>query len=281
MTSSDLAGCPIIDDSNIDELCQLDESKSQFGRGRMPRDWLENPRGSMPYCGAPLPPPIPRSEWKERILDRERQGAVISKVALAAGVRTKNQKQTNFCWCFAPTLALEICRVLAGERYISLSPASVACMITSYRNVGGWTQNAIKFMGESGIVSSALWDDTAIDRKLDNLKSREDRPFNIVQEWADLPRRNDDYFMTQLILGRPVCVGLDFWGHEILAMDPLVFEDGGFGYRFWNTWGEGWGQGGFGVFRLGSRGSPDDAQVPTVVRPARHNSKAKSQSLVL
>lgn len=285
MKSSELYGCPVIDDSNMAELCQLDSASPKFGRGRLPRDWEANPHGSMPYAASPTTQPIPRSEWKERILDRERAGAVISRLCLNAGMKAKNQQQTNFCWMNAPTQAVEACRVIAGDQHIELSPASGACLVTNYRNVGGWATDAIKLIHETGLVPAKMWAPNAIDRRLDTPESRQERQYHRLSEWVDLPRRNDDHFMTQLILGRPVCIGLDFWGHEVLAMDPFLFPDlrygTWFGYRFWNSWDVTWGQQGFGILPLiPGKGSPDDAIAPLVASSTGRNSKAASKTLV-
>lgn len=276
--------CPVIDDSNIGELCPTGPKAP--GRGRMPRDWDANPYGSFEFAAPVDAPPIPESEWKERILDREKQGLLISQAALAVGVKTKNQQQTNFCWVNAPVQAMQVCRAIAGDGYTSLSPASGACLITNYRNVGGWATDAIRFMGSTGLCTSATWADTLISKSLDTPNSREERARNRLNEWVDLPRRNDAYVMTQLLLGRPVCVGLDFWGHEVLAMDPILFADRKYGtlygYRFWNSWGDQYGNKGFGILPfVPGKGSPDDSIAPLVASATGHNSKAKSQSLVL
>lgn len=263
MTHSDLLGCPVIDDSNINEFCPTGPKAP--GRGRMPRDWEANPYGSFEFAAPVKDAPIPESEWKERILDREKQGLLVSQAAIAAGVKTKHQQQTNFCWINAPVQAMQICRALAGDGYTSLSPASGACLITGYRNVGGWATDAIKFMASTGLCTSAAWGDNLISRSLDTANSREERAKHRITEWVDIPRRDDRWFITQLLLGRPVCVGLDFWGHEVLAVDPIVLPNGRFGYRFWNSWGERYGTNGFGILPLvPGKGSPDDAIAPLV-----------------
>ena len=257
--------CPIIDDSNIGDLCPTGPKAP--GRGRVPRDWEVNPYGSFAFAAPVTSQPIPESEWKERILDREKQGLLISKAAVAVGVKTKNQQQTSFCWFNAPTQAEQVLRALSGDGYVSLSPASGACLVTKFRNVGGWTTDAIKFMSGTGLCTSATWGDNLISKALDTENSREERARHRLTEWADIPRHDDRQFMTQLILGRPVCVGLDFWGHEVLAVDPIVLPNGHFGYRFWNSWGDTYGSKGFGILPLiPGKGSPDDAIAPLVAQ---------------
>ena len=253
---SDLFGCPIIEST---ETC-LKASKP-FGRGLIKRDYSIHPYGG--YARAFTGNLIPENEWRDRILQRERDGMVISQLALAAGVQTLNQQRTNFCWFFAPAQAVMVARAIAGEKYVMLSPASGACLVTNYQNVGGWGTKAVKAIGDTGLVPAANWAPTAIDRGLDTPATRALREQNKLSDWIDLPARSFAHLMTMLLLGIPVPVGLNWWGHEVLAIDPILFPDGTFGARIWNSWDWSWGEKGFAILRR-AQATPDDAIAPLV-----------------
>lgn len=240
-------GCPVIDDANNQDLLNLDGADPEHGRGRVPRDYDEHPFGSLPFAKPVASKPIPRAEWKDRIKDLIGRKTVLSDMAKRLGVKTKNQGSTNFCWAFAPTLCIEIARVLAGEKYVELSPAAVACPINNYRNVGNWAHKAIAYYANQGGVPVSMWPERAIDPKYDNANTRAIRERHRVRDWLDLPRNNFDYLMSELLRLRAVAIGLDAWGHEVTACDPVTLKDGRFGVRIWNSWADSWGQQGMSI----------------------------------
>lgn len=99
-------GCPVIDDGHNQDLLNLDGSNPEHGRGRVPRNYDATPFGSLPFAKPVGAKPISRSEWKERIQALISKKAVVSEMARRAGVQTKNQAQTNFCWAFALLLLI-------------------------------------------------------------------------------------------------------------------------------------------------------------------------------
>lgn len=209
-------------------------------------------------------PLIPRSEWEGRIKAIEAAGLRNSDRLRRAGYRIKNQRSTSYCWVFAGTSAVEAARIAQGDPHISLSPASVGCLVKNYQNRGGWSGEAARKGSESGWVPSALWPDHAISREYDTPASRQQREGNRLDDWYDLGR-NFDAVMTLLLSGRCVSVGFNWWRHEVLACDPL-FSGSQFGYRIANSWGEDWGEDGFGVL-LGQKAVPDNAMCPVLTTP--------------
>lgn len=240
-------GCPVIDDSNNQDLLNLDGSDPSHGRGRVPRDYEKEPFGSLPFAKPVTAKPIPRAEWRERIQALIAKKSVVSEMSRRAGVKTKNQGSTNFCWAFAPTLCVEIARVLAGEKYVELSPAAVACPVNDFRNVGNWAPKAIAYYAKHGGVPVEMWPQAAIDPRYDNDKTQAIREQHRVKDWLDLPRNNFDYLMSELLRLRAVAIGLDAWGHEVTACDPVILKDGRFGVRIWNSWSDQWGQRGMSI----------------------------------
>lgn len=233
----------------------------EVGRGYIPRDWNEDPFGSVaePF-GLPL---IDPSEYADRIEEMERTKTRLSDIIKAAGMRSKNQKSTSYCWVFAATSAVQVVRIIQGEPHVELSPASVGAPIKNYRNVGGWSTQAIKYGAEHGWVPSDLWPDTAIDRKYDTDETREARKGFLVKEWSELRPRNDQELMTCLLSRIPVAIGQNHWSHAILALDPLIFDGGNTGHLDLNSWSESYGDKGFFVQR-GSKRLADDAIAPRV-----------------
>lgn len=254
---SDLQGCPIIDD-DFHPLTALGL------RGRRERDYEEQPLGFMSCAPSYALPLIPRSEWDERIRDLEKSQSRIPDICDAMGLKVKDQSNTNFCWCNAPVHCLEIMRVVQGQEYVSLSPASVACPINNFKNAGGWGTDALRYLVEHGAVPSALWPDNAIDRRYDTAESDQQRGHYQVDEWNDLPT-TFDAVADRVLSGFPVAIGLNWWGHEVTAVALMKLDGTGrYGMLIDNSWGTGWGQNGRSVLSE-SKATPDDAVSPRSV----------------
>lgn len=203
---------------------------------------------------------IPRSEWQARIKEMEDTKTRITDLCDLRGLKVKDQARTNFCWFNAPTHCLEIDRVMQNESPVSLSPASGACKITNFRNVGGWGKQALEFIIDTGVVPSSMWPDTAIDRQYDTAATNAERAKYRVVEWWELEPRNLDQLMSVLLRRWPVAVGYNWWSHEVTAVNPR-WIDGAPALDIDNSWGTSWGTNGRGVLQ-GNRMLPDDAVVP-------------------
>jgi hypothetical protein len=265
--SSPLDGCPVITDANREEFCgelvTVDGHKPC--RGRVPRDYKQQPFGSLGFAAPFSQPPIPRSEWADRIRDREKARAIASKVARARGVKTLDQASTNYCWINAPIQALQVCRALAGQPIVELSPASVGAKIKRFQNVGGWGTEGVAYLARVGATPCSLWPANAIDRRYDTPQADAERSKYQVDKWIDLPPRRFDLLMTCLLMGWPVPVGFNWWGHEVLAIDPVILDGTNrFGSRIWNNWGDHWGQQGMAILDE-QHATPDDQIALQVV----------------
>jgi hypothetical protein len=202
---------------------------------------------------------IPRSEWIPRIQEMEETQTRISD--LIRKVRMPVKMQTiNYCWEFALMNALQVIWLQQGQGLISLSPAFGGCQITGFRNVGGWTLDALQFNVEHGACLSSTWPDNAIDHRYLTAEAKAEALKYRILEWWNLQPRNLDELMSCLLRRIPVPCGDSDWGHETLAVDP-VYVNGTFGRRGWNTWGENWGDYGF-FIRAGSKAPADDALAP-------------------
>lgn len=168
------------------------------------------------------------------------------------------------CWIFAPTYAVELLRMVSyGLDYVSLSPASAGARIKNFRNVGGWGTEAVEFIGENGLTPTRLWPDTAIDRRYYTQEAIDEAKKYRITEWWDLKPRSFAQLMTCLLLRIPVCIGLNWWGHEVLAVSGISLGNNRFAVRIRNSWGN-WGENGYGILSE-AKATPDDAIAPRVV----------------
>lgn len=262
--ASSIGGCPIIDDHNAHEFVEPVVDGHRVARGMMPRDYHKVPYGSLENAEPLSLPLIPESEWAERIKDREKLGARVQDLCDAAGLKVKNQEQTPYCWINAPTHCVEVARVAAGLPYVELSPASAGAKIKNFQAVGGWGTEGVEFIAKSGLVPASIWPNNAINKKYDTPAADAERPKYQIDEWWELKPRSFEELMSCLLLGIPVAIGLNWWGHEVTAIDGVVLKGGAFGVMIDNSWGTSWGQNGRGVLAR-SKATPDDAIAPRVV----------------
>lgn len=223
------------------------------------RDYNVDPFGS--FATPFTLPIIPRDEWTDRIEEMEKTKSRLSDLMKGRGIRTKDQARTSFCWVFAATSAVQAVRVVQGYEHLELSPASVGCLVTNYRNVGGWSTEAVRAGAKYGWAPSDLWPDIGISRQYNTQEVKEKRIENKVQEWWELRPRSEEELMTCLLSRIPVAVGFSWWRHAVLACDPLVFGKNDFGHRDLNSWGPSYGEEGWFVLK-GSRSIADDQVAP-------------------
>lgn len=255
----------IIDDSNWDQFA-LEQTTTFGGVGTLNRDYVESPVGTLPFANQFPGPVIPRSDWSAMIREREERGQTLQQVMRVGGVKVKDQGRTNYCWAFAPVSALEINRALMGLPYVELSPTSVAARIKNFRNVGGFGSQALQELATRGVNAASQWPVNAIDKRYDTQQSRVQANSFRQTEWWDLQPKNLDELMTCLLLGLPVPVVYMWWGHQVLAVDPVEVEPGSYGVRILNSWRESWGDKGFAIIR-GNRMLPDEAYAPRAALP--------------
>jgi hypothetical protein len=260
----------ISDENYLQHARQHLWDNEEKARGRIARDLENEPFGSIPYTAPFSGPTIPRHEWPERIREMTMNKSRLSDIRRAAnngkGIPSLNQGRTNYCWAHGPGSAMLLVRAKDNQPFVKLSPASVAAPIKGYRNQGGWGGQALQYIVEHGMASEATWPANSIDRS-HFAGSREDAAKHKVTEWLELARRNFDQLMTCLLRGEPVAIGLNWWRHEVCAVDPVEISPGRFGARIWNSWGDSYGTMGEAVLTE-SKATPDDAVAPQVISPS-------------
>lgn len=271
-----------------------------MSKGRKARDWQKFPYGSPPFKATanPLPKLIPRSEWDERIRDLEQSGRALSKRRRKAGLKSQDQNGTNYCWANGVISASRLKRMWQNEPNVALSAASVAAMIKKGANQGGWGGEALQYIIDNGMCTTATWPENDRNyRGRDTAESRAERALYKVTEWWELQSRNFDLVMTFLLNEVPVPIGLDWWSHEVCAMDGVILSASvanasyeaakelykhipqeqrdplleraasRYSVRIWNSWTDDWSDEGEGTLSE-SKATPDDAVAPSVLTAA-------------
>ena len=268
-TSQIGANEPVIDDDNYEQ--HVTETAG-MPRGRDPRNYRSTPEGALPGASRFNAQIIPRSEWVARIQGQEQRKIRPSDIAKRRGLKPLNQANTNYCWCNAVVMAVMVIRAFSNLFYVLLSPASVAAVVKNFRNVGGWGGEALEYIVENGVAPQTLWPPNAINRRYYTDEVRAEARNYRVTEWWELSPRNFDQLATCLLMGIPVAIGLNWWSHEVLAMDLVylgkdAFGRDKFGVRILNSWGEGYGEGGYAILSE-SKATPDDAVAPRYMTAA-------------
>lgn len=258
--SPELGRFNVIDDSNY--LRYADDSSTKPMRRYDGRDYGKHPVGSMPFGAIPFPT-YPEHEWQARIEEANAKKTFPIYHQLHRKVPILNQKRLPYCWAYAVCGAVQSIRACAGfENTVHLSATSFAAPGKNYREVGGWTGEAIGYANEFGISSIATWPEAVCDKRYFR-ESREEAKLYGVGQWFELRPRTIAEVVTCLLMGFPVTVGLMWWGHAIfysgLAWDRGLKVIGD------NSWGPDWENNGRTVLDV-SKATPDEANCITSPR---------------
>lgn len=244
----------IIDDVKNNDLLH----PKGMGKGLVPRDYDKYPEEMF------APPDeieiIPESEIEDRIREQQERKASAFYIWEKAdnGKRPPNLYQNGdpLCWAHSSTNAEMISRAIAHMPYIPLSAYAVAFMSNNGRNTGGWCGQSAKLLAEVGAPSQELWPQQQYNGRLDTPEMRANAKLHrIVGEWRDLSRpvhgqrMAKAQLMTCLLNNQPCAMDDMEWAHSVCGVDLVIIERGSIGVRFLNSWGEGWGDNGYGVKR--------------------------------
>jgi len=235
------------------------------GMGLIPRNFQHHPVGSYPYA-EPFDNSliIPESQWDDLIKQQEDEQSSLEHLSRAAGVKSLNQNGQGYCWAYSTTMAVMLTEIKEGKVHVPLSGHMIGCLVKNYRDQGGWNQESLEFAANNGIASQASWPEGSMDRSNDTQIMRTDAQRHRVTEFWDLSDNRATARMqlaSLLLLGVPVMIDLNWWGHSVCAI--RLMKRNPFTVRIRNSWGDDWSEAGYGDL-IDSRAIPDGASAPSV-----------------
>lgn len=263
---SDMMGSPVLTDRECDQFAAAPIVRGEkMSFGYQPRDYDLQP--TVKFC-SPLPPDfvIPRDEWDAIIRAQEENQATLRHVRDRAGIKTKSQNGTNYCWAFGTVAAVQLVRAAAGMPTVALSPTAVAAQVTKYRNVGGNTFDAIPWIAEHGVPTVGQWPLNKIDRQYATAETANNAANYRLTEWYELKSNSFDQAASCLLRGIPVILGLMWWGHMVCGVRLVSLGGGKYGIEIENSHGEGYGEKGLAVLPE-QKATAFDQAAPRVVTP--------------
>ena len=215
-------------------------------------------------AGKPFAGVIPRSQWPALI--RAGKGTFLSDLMRQQQIPAKNQNGLSLCWSYGATRAVEVRRATMGLPYKDLSPESVAGPCTGWRNQGGYASEAFNQLQSAGACESSFMD-APHSLRASRWKAgwQENAKLHRAVQWYDIGR-SFDQVITCLLNRIPVAAGLDWWGHLVCFLDPVILPDGSVGVLFQNSWGVDWpkpGANGYATLTE-AKATPDGAGAPVL-----------------
>lgn len=255
----------LIDDSNWQDHVGI----AGHGYGLIPRDWDKVQYGSVGDYAGPVPLPlIPESEWKDRIADMERTKSSLTHIIDDVGVPCLNQGSVGYCHAFSPAHAAMCLRATMNQPFSLLSASSVGGPVTGYRNQGAWILDDLKQAANVGFAEEKFYP-MLTTRNSWTPEGQASAARNRIAFWWEMKRRNMNEVMTALLSRIPVCVGLNWWGHAVTYLKPVIQSNGTIAILFQNSWGEQYGGMGNGRALLSwSKAIPDESYSPWQVTPS-------------
>jgi len=237
----------------------VDQTPQEFQAGRLglalPSNgtlWGLPHLGTDEYSGKPL---LNELDWSQR-------GAVTA---------PKNQAQCGSCWAFSTTGALEGAWKIATGRLMSLSEQQFVDCAKSAGNgcSGGSMPAAFDWAEKHAICSESSYPYTARDGRCVQQSCTDSIPAGAVLGYKDV-RHNDERALMEAVSKQPVSVAIeaDQAAFQLYTRGILTKRCGdsldhgvllvGFGTEngvdYWkvkNSWGVGWGEGGYVRFERG------------------------------
>lgn len=202
-----------------------------------------------PFGSAAPPKAIRRIPAAQRMDHYRRQQAEQSSPYhwwQAGGCKILSQGSWGYCWMFGTVGGVQCAYAQQGVVSPHLNAHYPAWLGKSGRNQGGWAGEALGYIERFGIPEYGVFAGKPTSRAaFDRQEVKENAAKHKAIEFAELPRNDYDALASVLldpIDPRPVTMGLNWWGHLIVALQ-WVPE----GILIANSWGTSWGKDGFGV----------------------------------
>ncbi|CAO2167430.1 unnamed protein product [Urochloa humidicola] len=189
-------------------------------------------------------------------VDWRQQGAVTA---------VKNQGKCGSCWAFSTVVAVEGINAIKTGRLVSLSEQElIDCDTKENGCQGGLMENAFEFIkAHGGITTEAVYPYRARNGTCDSYRSRRGQIVSIDGHQM-VPSGNEDA-LAKAVANQPVSVAIDAGGqafqfysegvftgdcgtdldHGVAAVGYGVADDGTPYWTVKNSWGPGWGEGGY------------------------------------
>ena len=165
------------------------------------------------------------------------QGNFLSDLVRQQGIQAKDQGDLGYCWVYGSTRSVEVVRAVEGLPPLDLSPESVGGPCTHWRNEGGYASEAFDQLEHYGAC------ETSYMNAPHSLKPRLWKPgwqqnalAHEATDWYQIGTSFDEV-ITCLLNRIPVAAGLDWWGHLVCFLDPIILPDDSVGVLFMNSLG--------------------------------------------
>lgn len=212
---------------------------------------------------------IPRSEWSDRIREKEKAGAQLSQILRRSGIPSTDQNGHGYCWAYSTVGCVQMIRCFNGQKHVPLNAHSVASIIKNGADQGGWCGLSCRFLNENGVApmgnGPGEWPEHSRDFRRYRESCRESMSkYRLSEAYIDLARADYDQDMTFdqvascLLANIPCALDFNWWGHSVMGVDLVEPESGSFGIRIRNSWTDRWGDKGFSVL-TGSKRIPNNA----------------------
>tara|TARA_R110002051_G_scaffold24381_1_gene60604 strand:+ start:24947 stop:25678 length:732 start_codon:yes stop_codon:yes gene_type:complete len=217
--------------------------------GYLKRDFVTNPIGEQ--VSAAVVETISRKDWPELIRHHEKNKSSCLDVHYFHDVPILNQAHLKYCWLFC--VAAGVANRLAHQGIDpvpTLSATATAARVKKYRNVGGYVLEGAVGVEKYGLPSVDVWPQGKLYRKYENdpeLVTSGEK--NKLVAFSELPSRDFEALASVLLNEknpRPVAIALPWWKHAVLALQVCKGRNT-FGVVYANSYGEQWGDRGFGI----------------------------------
>jgi len=219
------------------------------------------PLGQLPNAIAFPDRLIPRSEWDERIAEKDREKSWLYDLVHAAGIPCDDQGSLGFCHAFGTTDAAENCRLIQGHPFVRLSGVSIGGPVTNWKNRGADPSDDLTQLATVGACPESFLDDKhSLNPRRWKTGWEEQRAKFMATEIWDMRDGSGkglafDFAMTVALLGLAGGIGYSWWSHFVSG--PYKARKNGRNYEILNRnqWGCGYGEDGF-FWLTEGRGTP-------------------------